>query len=114
MALMYCRECGKQVSSEAYACPHCGAPHPTGMALVVPPPPPYIQPAPSSFSPGAAAVLSFFLPGLGQICKGQVGPGIGWMFATIIGYFMFIIPGLILHICCVVNAGKSTPSWGRY
>jgi hypothetical protein len=25
MALMNCRECGQQVSSDATACPHCGA-----------------------------------------------------------------------------------------
>ena len=31
MVLMYCRECGKQVSSEAPTCPHCGAPYPTGI-----------------------------------------------------------------------------------
>ena len=24
MALIYCRECGKQVSSNAAVCPHCG------------------------------------------------------------------------------------------
>jgi TM2 domain-containing membrane protein YozV len=26
MALENCRECGKQISSQAVACPHCGAP----------------------------------------------------------------------------------------
>lgn len=29
MALLSCRECGKDVSSEAAACPHCGAAAPT-------------------------------------------------------------------------------------
>jgi len=29
MALAECRECGKQVSTEATTCPHCGAPRPT-------------------------------------------------------------------------------------
>jgi membrane protein YdbS with pleckstrin-like domain len=29
MALGECRECGKQVSTEAATCPHCGAPRPT-------------------------------------------------------------------------------------
>lgn len=28
MALITCRECGQQVSTEAPACPHCGAPRP--------------------------------------------------------------------------------------
>ena len=26
MALIYCRECGKQISDQAAACPHCGCP----------------------------------------------------------------------------------------
>ena len=29
MALKPCRECKKKVSTEAEACPNCGAPHPT-------------------------------------------------------------------------------------
>jgi hypothetical protein len=28
MALIPCRECGKDISTEAAACPHCGAPSP--------------------------------------------------------------------------------------
>ena len=32
MALSNCRECGKQVSTEASACPHCGVPQPTNQA----------------------------------------------------------------------------------
>ena len=30
MALIKCRECGNEVSSEAPACPHCGIPVPAG------------------------------------------------------------------------------------
>ena len=56
------------------------------------------------FSPAAAAALSFFLPGVGQIYSGRVPQGIGWMLATGLGYLLFLVPGLILHICCVVNA----------
>lgn len=47
-------------------------------------------------SPGLAAVLSFFVTGLGQIYNGQIGKGIGF----IVGYFiswllMFVIIGFI-------------------
>lgn len=56
------------------------------------------------YSPAAAAALSFFLPGVGQIYSGRVPQGIGWMLATGLGYLLFLVPGLILHICCVVNA----------
>lgn len=30
MALMYCRECGKQISSNAPTCPYCGSPQQLG------------------------------------------------------------------------------------
>lgn len=30
MGLTTCRECGREVSTEALACPHCGAPGPSG------------------------------------------------------------------------------------
>jgi hypothetical protein len=33
-----------------------------------------------------------------------VPQGIGWMLATGLGYLLFLVPGLILHICCIVNA----------
>lgn len=56
------------------------------------------------YSPAAAAALSFFLPGVGQIYSGRVPQGIGWMLATGLGYLLFLAPGLILHICCIVNA----------
>src|SRR6266567_1778117 len=52
----------------------------------------------------AAAALSLFLPGVGQIYSGRVLQGIGWMLATGVGYLLFLVPGLILHICCIVNA----------
>lgn len=55
-------------------------------------------------SPGVAAVLSFFIPGMGQVYQGKVGTGFLWLFGTVLGYFAFIIPGLILHIACVLNA----------
>jgi TM2 domain-containing membrane protein YozV len=52
----------------------------------------------------AAAALSLFLPGVGQIYSGRVPQGVGWMLATGLGYLLFLVPGLILHICCIVNA----------
>ena len=56
------------------------------------------------YSPAAAAALSLFLPGVGQIYTGRVPQGVGWMLATGMGDLLFLIPGLILHICCIVNA----------
>ena len=33
MALKKCKECGKEVSSTAKLCPHCGAPQPKQMGI---------------------------------------------------------------------------------
>ena len=57
----------------------------------------------------AAAALSLFLPGVGQIYSGRVLQGLGWMLATGVGYLLFLVPGLILHICCIVNAALGPP-----
>ena len=64
----------------------------------------YAQP---TWSPGLAAVMSFFIPGLGQLYKGQIGAGIAWMVFTILGYCAFFLPGLVLHIACIVNAASA-------
>lgn len=53
-----------------------------------------------------AALLSLFMPGLGQMCSGRVPAGLLWMMFTIMGYFCLIIPGFVLHILCVINASR--------
>jgi hypothetical protein len=61
------------------------------------------------WSPGVAMLLSLLLPGLGQIYKGQLINGLLWMFMTVGGYFMMVIPGLVLHLLCVLGAGSGDP-----
>lgn len=71
-----------------------------------PPRPPQCQ-KPQRQKGGAAPVLSFLIPGLGQMYKGHVLSGLLWFFAVFLGYVCFILPGFILHICCIVNANNS-------
>lgn len=54
-----------------------------------------------------AAIWSMMLPGLGQLMKGQVMPGLFWAFLTAGGYFAYLWPGLILHLLCVLDAALS-------
>jgi len=61
------------------------------------------------WSPGLAAVLSFFLPGLGQLYKGQIINGIFWFLFVSMGYVALILPGLILHFFCVLGALSGNP-----
>jgi hypothetical protein len=41
-----------------------------------------------TWSPGVAAVLSFVIPGLGQIYKGQIPRGLVFLLVTVAGYAM--------------------------
>ena len=50
-----------------------------------------------------AGVLNFFLPGLGHLVTGRPLSGLAWFIAVIIGYVCFIVPGIILHIVCIVR-----------
>lgn len=61
------------------------------------------------WSPGVAALLSFFIPGLGQLYKGRIGTGAIWFIAVLIGYALFVVPGFILHIICIVTAAQGNP-----
>ena len=59
-------------------------------------------------SNGIAAVLSLIIPGAGQMYKDKVGAGFFWLFGVALGYVLFIIPGVIAHICCIANAYEET------
>ena len=56
-----------------------------------------------------AMLLSFFIPGLGQLYKGQLLNGFVWFVVVAGGYFLLVIPGLALHLCCIVGAGMGDP-----
>lgn len=60
-----------------------------------------------------AALWSMMLPGLGQLMKGQIMPGIFWAVCVGFGYFAFFWPGLIVHAFCILDAAfsKGENSW---
>ena len=82
----FCQHCGKKVAHEAEICPKCG-----------------VRVKQESVhsekkSEGIAAVLSFIIPGLGQIYNGQIGRGILFIILAIIFAVMIIVLiGLILY-----------------
>jgi len=61
------------------------------------------------WSPGVAALLSFVIPGAGQIYKGSIGVGLLWLICVIVGYMLMIVPGVILHIICIYKAHSGNP-----
>jgi endogenous inhibitor of DNA gyrase (YacG/DUF329 family) len=63
MALIKCPDCGKDVSTEAAACPHCGRPIKLGTPAVAPPSPSTYKWTPGRLGCAAAAIIAllFFL-----------------------------------------------------
>ncbi len=64
----------------------------------------------SDFNPGVAALLSLIIPGAGQIYKGSLVVGLAWLMFTIVGYFIFVLPGLVIHLLSIFNAYNSPRS----
>lgn len=73
----YCVNCGEKIDEKAEICPKCGV----------------RQSALNSKkkNPGIAAVLSFFITGLGQIYNGQIGKGILLIFIQVINLLLMVI-----------------------
>lgn len=55
---------------------------------------------------GIAAVMSFLIPGLGQLYKGHVLSGLIIFVATLISYGLFILLGIVPHIIAIIDAGN--------
>lgn len=57
-------------------------------------------------SSGAAAIVSLFVPGLGQLCQGRwfIGPLV--LLLAIAGYMACIVPGIIVHGIAVIDAAQ--------
>lgn len=82
----FCPVCGNSLQNEnGEICPQCGA------RLAMPPAP--ITP---EKNPVVAALLSVFVPGLGQVYNGDLKRGILFYLGTLIATLFLIIPGIIV------------------
>lgn len=56
-------------------------------------------------SPVIAAILSFFIPGLGQVYNGGgLLKGLMYLVGTLIAYMLLILPGVIVYLYGIYNA----------
>ena len=51
-----------------------------------------------------AAILSFIMPGLGQVYVGKTGRGVMIWFLTLLGYICLVIPGIIIWLWNIFDA----------
>ena len=107
-----CPYCAETISVDAIKCKHCGEILDTdlkasrqqpGTTIIMP------EQKIRKWSPGVAALLSFLIPGAGQMYKGNVLAGLVWLVAVVIGYFLILIPGIILHVICIFTAATGDP-----
>lgn len=98
-----CPYCSEQINADAVKCKYCGEIVDAALRASTGSSPE------RKWTPGVAAVLSLIIPGAGQMYKGHIGKGLFWLLITAIGYFCFIIPGLVLHILCIVSAASGDP-----
>lgn len=60
-------------------------------------------------SRGVAMLFNIFWPGMGQIYQGRAFTGLFFMIATPIGYLMLIIPGMVMHLICILDSAFFSP-----
>jgi TM2 domain-containing membrane protein YozV len=105
----FCESCGAPLKEGDRFCESCGAAVAPAPSLETPPPAPVYAPESppagrKEKNPIISVILSFFFPGLGSVYNGDTLKGIGIYIGTIIGMFLFIVPGVIVWIYGMYDA----------
>ncbi len=93
MSEKYCSNCGAKLKPEADVCLKCGKS--VGKSG---------RKGQSNKDPGIAALMSFIIPGAGQIYCGRIGRGLAFLFGTALGLVLLVIPGLLIYLFNIYDA----------
>lgn len=90
----FCSNCGEQIDARAEICPHCG------VRVAMPP---------SAKNPAVAAILSFFVVGLGQVYNGKYRTAILMFVLAVLSAMLWgigigVITSLIVWIWSITDA----------
>lgn len=55
-----------------------------------------------------AALISLFVPGLAHFLLGKPFQGLLFFVLVVLGYVCFVIPGIVLHLICIVDASRAS------
>jgi hypothetical protein len=102
-----CPFCREWIKVEARRCRHCGEALDPVLRAAEEASRSALERRDPSFSPGVARVLSVIWPGLGHIYRGKLLSGFLWMIVTPLAYLCLIVPGIIVHILCIIYSGKA-------
>jgi len=98
--MKYCPECGKPLAKETVNfCDNCGA----KVSDIAPSSEPKLVMIPKEKNPILAAVCSI-IPGFGQVYDGKMARGFAIYFGTLIGLFLFIVPGILVWLFGIYDA----------
>jgi hypothetical protein len=106
----FCSSCGAPVPETAKFCNECGA-RLTDRVFAGQLPP--AQDAGGEKSTFLAVAGSTFVPGLGQVYEGNILKGYLVFFGTFFGFFLLIVPGLIIWLYGIYDAYSTADRMNR-
>lgn len=100
-----CKYCMSEIHPNASICPHCRKEQSVSLKRKID----RSDPTKRLWNPGVAAVLAFFVPGLGHMYRGHIFNGFAWLFVTIFLYVTTFFLGLLMHVACICMSYSGDP-----